>query len=54
MTVSAPFCGAGLAAGHRRIEEVEALGLGGGVELARDVGRGGGVVDEDGALPARP
>ena len=38
--------GAGLAAGHRRIDEFEA-GLGrGGVEFARDLGRGGGVVDE--------
>ena len=42
--------GARLAARDRRVEEAEALVLGGGVELAGDLGRGGGVIDEDGAL----
>jgi hypothetical protein len=41
--------GARLAARHRRVDEVQARALGRGVQLARDVGRGGGVVDEDGA-----
>ena len=36
--------GAGLAAGHRRVEEADAALLGGRVELARDRGRGGGVI----------
>jgi hypothetical protein len=42
--------GAGLAAGHRRVEEGEARLARSFVQLARDLGRGGGVVDEDGTL----
>ena len=42
--------GAGLAAGHRRIDEIEAALLRLGVKLARDLGRGGGVIDEHRAL----
>ena len=37
---------ASLSARHRRVEEGRALGLGRAIELARDVGRSGGVVDE--------
>ena len=39
-----------LAAGHRRVDELEACLGGGGVELAGHLGGGGGVVDEYGAL----
>jgi 3-hydroxyisobutyrate dehydrogenase len=42
--------GASLTAGHRRVDEGEPALLGLGVELARNLGRGGGVVDEDRAL----
>jgi len=41
---------AGLAAGHRGVEKSQATLARGGVELARDLGRSGGVVDERGAL----
>ena len=39
--------GAGLAAGDRRVDEAEALRLGGVVQFAGDIGAGGGVVDQD-------
>ena len=42
--------GAGLAAGHRRVDEIEAAGFCLGVQLARDLRRGRGVIDHDGAL----
>jgi hypothetical protein len=42
--------GAGLAAGDRGVDEAETGSRCRRVELARDIGRGGGVVDEDGAL----
>ena len=42
--------GARLAARHRRVDEVDAVLLALRMELARDVGRGGGVVVEDRAL----
>ena len=42
--------GAGLAARHRRVDEIEAAFFGFGVQLARDRGRGGGVIDDDRAL----
>ncbi|SCM75489.1 hypothetical protein KL86PLE_20157 [uncultured Pleomorphomonas sp.] len=41
--------GAGLSAGHRRVEEIEAEGGRLFLELAGDAGRRGGVIDEDGA-----
>ena len=50
MTVSTPLTAPACPPETGAVEEVEALGLGRRVELARDVGRGGGVVDEDGAL----
>ena len=42
--------GAGLAAGYRRVDALEAALLGLGMKLAGDLGGGRGVVDEDGAL----
>ena len=42
--------GAGLAAGDRRIDEIEAAPFGFGVQFARDLRRRGGVIDEDRAL----
>ena len=42
--------GAGLAAGDRRVDEIEAALLGFRMQLARDLGRGGGVVHEHRAL----
>jgi hypothetical protein len=47
--------GAGLAAGDRGIDKVQAQRSGLGVQLARHLGRGGGVVHEDGAgaMPAK-
>ena len=42
--------GAGLAARNRRVDEVEAALLRFGMKLARDLGRGRGVVDHDRAL----
>ena len=41
---------AALATGYGRVNKGHALGFGGGIDLAGHVGRGGGVVDEDGAL----
>ena len=40
----------GLAAGHRGVDELETGLGGGGIEFAGDLGGGGGVVDEGGAL----
>jgi osmotically-inducible protein OsmY len=40
---------AGLAAGHRRVDKLQAQRRGPRVQLARHIGRGGGVVHEDGA-----
>src|SRR5262249_4171147 len=42
--------GAGLAAGHRRVNELETALPGGRIELARDIGRRGRVIDERRAL----
>src|SRR5665213_2284244 len=42
--------GAGLAAGHRRVDEFEAGLGGGGIEFAGDFGGGGGVIDKGRAL----
>ena len=42
--------GAGLAARHRRVDEVKAARLGFGVKLARDLRRCGGVIDDDRAF----
>ncbi|MEZ5627894.1 MAG: hypothetical protein R3E34_10265 [Rhodocyclaceae bacterium] len=39
----------GLAAGHRRVDELQAQRLGRGRQLARHIGRGRGVVDKDSA-----
>ncbi len=47
MTVSAPFSRARLSAGNRGVDEAEPAPPRLGVKLARDVGRGGRVVDED-------
>ena len=44
--------GAGLAAGDRRIDEIEAALFCFGMKFARDRRRGGGVIDHDGALGA--
>jgi hypothetical protein len=44
---------AGLAAGHRRVDELQAQRLRAGIQLARHIGRRGGVVDKDGAGPCR-
>ena len=43
--------GAGLAAGDRRVDEFKAAFLCLGMKFARDLGRGGGVIDHDGARP---